>query len=60
MKKTYIIPSVEIVNVSANTMICTSNGGGLDPKNGSGTVSTEFVTSGTASESRGFDWDDEE
>ena len=58
MKKTYIIPSVEIVNVSANTMIC---GGSLDPKNGRGTVSTESVTSGTAGESRGGSgWDDED
>ena len=57
MKKTYIIPSVEIVNVSANTMIC---GGSLDPKNGRGTVSTESVTSGTAGEARGSFWDDED
>ncbi len=57
MKKTYIIPSVEIVNVSASTMIC---GGSLDPKNGRGTVSTESVTSGTAGEARGGFWDDED
>ena len=57
MKKTYIIPSVVIVNLSASTIIC--GGGSLDPQNLSGTVSSQSVASGTAGESRDSFWDDD-
>ena len=56
MKKTYINPSVEIITLSACSMIC----GSLNPEGGRGTVSEEFVTSGTAGEARGGYWDDED
>lgn len=57
MKKTYINPSMEVVKVSALSMIC----GSLDPKNLSGSVTEQSVTSGTAGESRrGGLWDDDE
>ena len=57
MKKTYNSPKVLVVLLDTQDMIC----GSLDPVGGKGTVSEEFVKSGTAGESRrGSSWDDED
>ena len=56
MKKTYINPSTEVINVST----CSILSGSLDPNGGRGTVSEQSVASGTAGEARGGSWDDED
>ncbi len=60
MKKIYQNPSVTIANVKFHSMVCASLGS-LNPQEGSGRVSEDFVESGTAGESRqGSFWEDEE
>ena len=56
MKKTYIIPSIEIEDMATQEMLAVS----LDPTGEKGSVSDTPVESGTPGEGRGGWFDDEE